>query len=282
MQSVAMLPRPDTGGKTINVHMIAHSHDEVGWDKTVDEYFTGYRSENSHANVELILDELVMALQENEHRMFTYGEMKFFSMWYNIQDDKKKQVVKDLIKSGRLEIAQGAWVESDEASPNYEDMILNMQKGHQFLKREFDVTPRIGWNIDAFGHSSANAALYHDFGFEALFFTRVDDRLRFDLMEKGGMSFLWEPFSKHFGEEKQILVVASSFGYLKPHRHTELSNEPREERTKEDEPFINSKEVETYNMDRKCREFVNEVLNQTKWHNAKENVAILWGDEFAF
>ena len=61
---------------------------------------------------------------------------------------------------------------------DFEDMILNMQKGHQFLKDEFNVTSRIGWNLDAFGHSAANAALYHDFGFEALFFSRVDDRLR--------------------------------------------------------------------------------------------------------
>jgi alpha-mannosidase len=93
-------------------------------------------------------------------------------------------------------------VTTDEACPNFEDMILNIMKGHQFLKREFGVTSRIGWNVDSFGHSAANAALYHDFGFEALFFSRMDDRLRAQLIKKGEMNFLWEPFSKHFGEEK--------------------------------------------------------------------------------
>ena len=41
--------------------------------------------------------------------------------------------------------------------------------GHSFLKNEFGVIPKIGWMIDAFGHSSANARLFADFGFEAMF-----------------------------------------------------------------------------------------------------------------
>jgi len=49
-----------------------------------------------------------------------------------------------------------------------------MMKGHQFLKKEFDVTPRVAWLLDSFGHSSANAWLYSDMGLEALFVGRVD------------------------------------------------------------------------------------------------------------
>ncbi|MFM7852518.1 MAG: hypothetical protein ACKO96_11540, partial [Flammeovirgaceae bacterium] len=30
--------------------------------------------------------------------------------------------------------------------------------------------PRVGWMIDAFGHSAGNAALFADFGFDSLFF----------------------------------------------------------------------------------------------------------------
>ena len=56
--------------------------------------------------------------------------------------------------------------------------------------------------IDAFGHSAANAALYADFGFEALFFTRMSDRDREKRIEEGELTFLWRPFSKHFGQEK--------------------------------------------------------------------------------
>lgn len=90
------------------------------------------------------------------------------------------------------------------------------------------------------------------------------------------MSFLWEPFSKHFGEEKQILVYASTFDYLYPKGFR------YEERANEDAPIIDNKALATYNMDLKCKALVNEAFNQSKAHNAKENLAILWGDDFAF
>jgi len=107
--------------------------------------------------------------------------------------------VKNLIKSGQLEITQGGWSSTDEACTNYEDLINNMYMGHNFLKREFGVVPKIGWMIDAFGHSNANAALFADFGFDAVFMSRINHHDREQRKKDGDMTFLWRPFSKHFG-----------------------------------------------------------------------------------
>jgi len=163
---------------TLDVHIVPHTHDDVGWLKTVEEYFTGAKPGNARANVALILDTVINELQKDPKRTFTYVEMKFFSMWYNEQDQKTKQIVKDLIKKGQLEITMGGWSATDEACPTYEDIILNMHMGHDFLWNEFRVKPRIGWMIDPFGHSEGNAALFSDFGFEALFFSRMNLDMR--------------------------------------------------------------------------------------------------------
>jgi alpha-mannosidase len=35
-----------------------------------------------------------------------------------------------------------------------------MMIGHQFLENEFGFTPRVGWNLESFGHSNTNARLF--------------------------------------------------------------------------------------------------------------------------
>lgn len=88
----------------MTVHIIAHTHDDVGWGKTVEEYFTGAFGMNSHASVDLILTSVVKELVKNPARKFTYVEMKFFTMWYKQQDKRMQETVKKLIGSGQLEI----------------------------------------------------------------------------------------------------------------------------------------------------------------------------------
>ena len=184
-----------------------HTHDDVGWLKTYEEYFIGAKGKNDHSMVTQILSEVVMELLRDPTMRFTYVEMKYFNMWYTRQTKKVQDDVKMLISEGRLEITMGGWVGSEESVANYEDIIANFVKGHSWIKDEFGVAPTVGWNIDPFGHTQANAALYHDLGFEALFFARAgNDELkqRFDPANHAAL-FLWRPMSKHFGSQKEIL-----------------------------------------------------------------------------
>ena len=82
------------------MHIIPHTHDDVGWVKTVDEYFTGAQPSNSAGNVALILDSVIDQLSRDPKRTFTYVEMKFFNMWYTNQDQATKNLTKKLIKNG--------------------------------------------------------------------------------------------------------------------------------------------------------------------------------------
>jgi hypothetical protein len=66
----------------LTVHLVPHTHDDVGWLKTVDEYFSGAEPKSAHASVALILDAVTRELQRDPKRRFTFVEMKFFSMWY--------------------------------------------------------------------------------------------------------------------------------------------------------------------------------------------------------
>ena len=43
----------------ITVHLIPHSHDDVGWLKTVDEYYYGSRQDIQWAGVQYTIDTVV-------------------------------------------------------------------------------------------------------------------------------------------------------------------------------------------------------------------------------
>jgi hypothetical protein len=65
---------------------VPHSHNDVGWRKTVEEYFYGIKGEmliELRSNVSSTISTVVEALAENEERRFSEVEMKFFKMWWD-------------------------------------------------------------------------------------------------------------------------------------------------------------------------------------------------------
>ena len=73
------------------------------------------------------------ALLNNPERKFSEVEVKFFKMWWDLQNDQMKEDVKMLVANGQLELINGGWSMHDEAGPTWQDMINNMMIGHDFL-----------------------------------------------------------------------------------------------------------------------------------------------------
>merc|ERR1719464_434165 len=75
----------DPNAEHLYVHLISHTHDDVGWLKTIDQYYEGTDQSDQIATVKLILDTSVEELLKNPDRRFSYVEIKFFSMWWDEQ-----------------------------------------------------------------------------------------------------------------------------------------------------------------------------------------------------
>lgn len=260
------------GVKTI--HVVPHSHDDVGWLKTVTEYFDGSKNDIQSTNVEVELTAIIDALVDNPKRKFSEVEIKFFSMWWDHQTEEKKDVVRGLVRDGQLEFINAGWSMHDEACPIYEDMVENMQIGHEFVLKNFGVKPRIGWQIDPFGHSNTNARIFAEMGFDAWFFARLDYQDKEKRLDNQEMEWIWRPNPESLGNQTQIFTHALYHHYSSPQGFDfdECCNDPK---------WINDENSEDYNAPRRAKA-LKTVLDQRILHYATEHIFMVFGGDFQF
>jgi hypothetical protein len=72
------------------VHLVPYSRTDVGFKKTVDEYFSGTNQATLHASVMTILDSVVDALSKDPKRRYSFSDVKYLHMWYT-RTDKESQ-----------------------------------------------------------------------------------------------------------------------------------------------------------------------------------------------
>ena len=260
----------------VNVHMVPHSHDDPGWLKTADQYYTGSNNTIYLASVQYIFDSVVEQLQKSNDRTYTMCEISFLARWWGEQSDETKNLVRQLIKDKRLAVVNGGWVMHDEASAHYVSMIDQTTLGHAFLKREMDYTPKVGWQIDPFGHSNTHAWFSSEFGFDALYFGRIDYQDHDKRMAERTMEMVW----KGSASQKQAAVFTGAFTSGNYGAPQSLCFD-RSCVYCRDDPVVEDDRLETFNVDQKLDALVSAIEYEIA-HSVGDNVMIKMGSDFAF
>lgn len=201
----------------LTVHLIPHTHDDVGWLKTVDQYYIGSHEGIQDAAVQHILTSTVAALKRVPERKFIYVEQAFFQRWWRQQSEAMQADVRQLVDRGQLEFINGGWCMHDEAAAHYIDMIDQTTLGHQFIREQFGEQhiPTIGWQVDPFGHSATQAALLSAaVGFDGLFFGRIDYQDRVNRLVNKELEMIWSA-SPSYGPSNYVFAGAMN-GYGSP------------------------------------------------------------------
>ncbi|XP_022132720.1 alpha-mannosidase-like [Momordica charantia] len=249
----------DNGGGVVegklNVHLVAHSHDDVGWLKTVDQYYIGSNTSIQRACVQNVLDSAVDSLLRDTNRKFVFAEMAFFQRWWSEQSPKLQRLVRKLVEAGQLEFVNGGWCMHDEATTHYIDMIDQTTLGHSMIKKEFNKVPRAGWQIDPFGHSAVQAYLLGaEVGFDSVHFWRIDYQDKEKREVDKSLEVVWHG-SKTFGSSSQIFVNTFPDSYDAPSGfHFEVTDDffPIQ-----DDPLLYD-----YNVDQRVNDFIDAALAQ--------------------
>ncbi|XP_006393801.2 probable alpha-mannosidase At5g66150 isoform X1 [Eutrema salsugineum] len=258
----------------LNVHLVPHSHDDVGWLKTVDQYYVGSNNSIQKACVRNVLDSVVDSLRRDPNRKFVFAEMAFFTRWWEEQSPETKEQVRRLVRSGQLEFVNGGWSMNDEATCHYIDMIDQTTLGHVFIKQQFNTTPRAAWQIDPFGHSSLQAYLLGaELGFDSLHMARIDYQDREKRKAEKSLEFIWRG-SKTFDSSSQIFTNVFPVHYGPPTGfHYEVSDDYV--------PLQDDPRFDAYNVKETVDNFVNASLF---YANVSRGNHVMWtmGDDFQY
>ncbi|XP_056176415.1 alpha-mannosidase-like isoform X2 [Syzygium oleosum] len=258
----------------LNVHLVPHSHDDVGWLKTIDQYYVGSNNSIQGACVENVLDSVIKALVRDPNRKFMFAEMAFFQRWWLEQSPETQEQVKKLVNAGQFEFINGGWCMHDEATTHYIDMIDQTTLGHGLIKSQFNKVPRVGWQIDPFGHSAVQAYLLGaEVGFDSMHFARIDYQDRANRKNDKSLEVIWHG-SKTFGSSSQIFTNAFPIHYSPPEGFDfEVSNDF--------EPVQDNTLLYDYNVEKRVNDFISAAMTQA---NVTRTNHIMWtmGDDFQY
>ncbi|XP_043527609.1 lysosomal alpha-mannosidase isoform X2 [Frieseomelitta varia] len=266
---------PIADPKKLNIHLVAHTHDDVGWLKTVDQYYFGSRPRIQKAGVQYILDSVIQALLADPERKFIYVETAFLWKWWLRQNEKTKKDVRNLINQGRLEIIGGGWSMNDEAVTHYHSLVDQYTWGFRRLNDTFGscARPRIGWQIDPFGHSREQASLFAQLGFDGMFLARLDYQDKNKRLRDKSMEFIWRA-SPNLGSRANLFSVVLYNNYSPPPGfcYDLLCN---------DEPINDDINSPDYNVKERIDTFLQYVTDQAKVYRTN-NVILTMGGDFTY
>uniref|UniRef100_A0A8C5FED1 Lysosomal alpha-mannosidase n=1 Tax=Gadus morhua TaxID=8049 RepID=A0A8C5FED1_GADMO len=260
----------------LNVHLVPHTHDDVGWLKTVDQYFYGGRNDIQHAGVQYILDSVVGQLLQNPERRFIYVETAFFYRWWKNQPPSMQKAVRQLVDQGRLEFVNGGWCMSDEATTHYSAVIDQMTLGLRFLNDTFGPCgrPRVAWHIDPFGHAREHASMFAQMGYDGFFFGRLDYQDRTNRIRTLEQELLWR------ASESLEPPYADLFTGILPNGY----NPPKGfcwDQSCDDAPIMDDPDLEDYNVDDVVQRFAAAANSQAMAYKTK-HIIMTMGSDFQY
>lgn len=260
-----------------NVHIIPHTHLDVGWLKTIDQYFWGTKSSYVSASVQNIIDSVIEALESNKKRRFMFVETAFLWKWWQHRTKSWHRRFRKLVTKGQIELVSGGWVMNDEACTHYRAIIDQFTWGHRRLEQMMGpdwTPPKVAWQIDPFGHSREQASIINRMGFDGFFLHRIDFRDYEQRDRESNLEFIWKTSDDLKSSELFTSVLKN---YMPPSDQFIFEDKGYVRNVVVDDP-----ESEEYNLDDYVSSFYGLIRGRNRVGKEKRNLLMTFGADFDY
>ncbi|PRP89017.1 hypothetical protein PROFUN_02295 [Planoprotostelium fungivorum] len=199
--------RRSTPRDRIEVFVVTHSHDDVGWLKPMEGYYKD--------QVVYIISSMLVALKANPVRKYTQVEVAFVRRWWQDATQDQKTALYDFYHAGRIEFNLGGITMNDEATSSYYQEINQMTDGAKWLQDNLGAVPTAAWHIDPFGHSAATASLWSLMGFNGFGLNRIPYDIKNRMKMNQGLEFIWRG-SDSYGKTTEMFAHVMDSHYSTP------------------------------------------------------------------
>ncbi|KAH7637283.1 alpha-mannosidase-like protein [Dermatophagoides farinae] len=198
----------------LKVFIVPHSHNDPGWIKTFDVYFS---KQTQH-----ILTNAVEFMTQHPDMRFIWAETSYLSAWWETTNDAHREMLRKLIIEKRFEVVTGGWVMNDEANTHFWSILQQMVEGHEWLEDNIDSEhvewrPKHGWAIDPFGMSPTMAYLLKLMGFRAMVIQRVHYSIKKHLASNHQLEFRWRQHWEQTVNTDIVCHIEPFYSYDIPH-----------------------------------------------------------------
>ncbi len=187
--------------KKPSLHLICNAHLDPVWQ---------WRWEEGASETLATFTNAVTLLKESNELIFNHNEAILYQ-WVQKYDRALFREIQKLVRKGKWFISGGWYLQPDVNLPGIESIIRHIQVGRKYFQKNFNVSPRVAYNFDSFGHGGGLPQILKKSGYEMYIHMRPQEE---DLQLSADL-YWWEGV-----DGSKILTYRISVGLY----HTEFDN----------------------------------------------------------
>ncbi len=126
------------------IYFVPHTHYDAVWAFTKEDYF--------YINIELILRKTIDLIEKSDYKFLI--EQTVLLEEIERRNPLLFNRISQLVKEGRIEIADGEYLMADTMLPNGEVLVRQILTGKRYVKEKFGMDVPVMWAADSFGYNA--------------------------------------------------------------------------------------------------------------------------------